>query len=269
MVRETLANAIVGAVAADEDRVHRRLHVVVDAPGARPAEEGERLVVGVEDHLLRLAGIGSDKQHPAVAKPDMGDLHRGGHAVDQNDLMAPVELVGLARIEAERHVGYCRGFGLRPRPGSRIPAHGIIAAAITQGPELLEDPDVGQALALRPPGVLGQHVVELGSPGPDLRQGLYIALIGELRRAGANNLPHRLPRHPQLTADLLDRFPILKIRPPDLRNRLHHQHPKLGSRFPRKHVGPPVSGGSLLDADHPNTGSFLHAGSQSTGRARR
>jgi hypothetical protein len=44
--------AIVMPVLADEDRLHRRLHVVVDAACAGPLEEGEGPVMGVEHHLL-------------------------------------------------------------------------------------------------------------------------------------------------------------------------------------------------------------------------
>jgi hypothetical protein len=83
MAAHLLEAAIVGAILADEDRVHRRLHVVVDAPRAGAAEEGERPVVGVEHHLLRLARIGPHERHPAVAQADMGNLHRRGHAIDQ------------------------------------------------------------------------------------------------------------------------------------------------------------------------------------------
>jgi hypothetical protein len=52
--------------------------------------------MGIEHHLLRLARIGPHEQHPAVAKPDMGDLHDHRHAAQHDDFMAPVELVGLA-----------------------------------------------------------------------------------------------------------------------------------------------------------------------------
>ena len=59
--------------------------------------------MGVEHHLLRLARIGAHERHPAVAEPHMGDLHRHRDAVDQHDLVAPVELVRLARREAQRN----------------------------------------------------------------------------------------------------------------------------------------------------------------------
>ena len=72
--------AIVEAVLADEDRVHRRLHIVVDATSAGPLEQREGPVMGIEHHLLRLARIGAHEQHPAVAKPDVGDLHDQRHA---------------------------------------------------------------------------------------------------------------------------------------------------------------------------------------------
>ena len=68
--------AVVGALLADEDRLHRGLHVVVDAARAGALEEGEGPVVGVEHHLLALARIGPHEQHAAVAEPDMRDLDR-------------------------------------------------------------------------------------------------------------------------------------------------------------------------------------------------
>src|ERR1700736_3904282 len=82
---------------ADEDRLHRSLHIVVDATSAGALEQGERPVVGVEHHLLRLARIATHKQHAAVTEPDMGGLYDYRHAIEQNDLMAPVELIGFSR----------------------------------------------------------------------------------------------------------------------------------------------------------------------------
>ena len=237
---------------------------VVDAPRAgarrrrrRPCRGHRRPSPGVS------RGIGPDKQHPAVAKPDMRHLHGCGRAVDHHNLVAPVELVGLARIEDQRHIGSgrCLLFLLGPR--GRISPDRVIATVISSGPKFLEDPDAGQSFALSasahlPPASLSSFLL----PWTDLRLRLDGALVGMLGRTGSDHLAHRVPRDPQLPADLLDRLFVLKIRPPDLRNRLHNQHPTLCS--------PMISGGiihisvrgSFLDADHPATGSILHACSQ-------
>ena len=81
--------AIVLTVFADEDRLHRRLHVVVDPALAGAAEEREGAVVGVEHHLLRLARRGAHEHHAAVTEPHVGDLHRRRHPADDDDLVAP------------------------------------------------------------------------------------------------------------------------------------------------------------------------------------
>ena len=49
--------AIVETALADEDRLHRRLHVVVDAAPAGSFEQRKRPIVGVKHHLLCFARI--------------------------------------------------------------------------------------------------------------------------------------------------------------------------------------------------------------------
>jgi 3-oxoacyl-[acyl-carrier-protein] synthase II len=53
--------AIVAAILADKDRLHRGLHVVVDAAAAGALEQGERSVVGVEH-------CGFRRSHPCVPR---------------------------------------------------------------------------------------------------------------------------------------------------------------------------------------------------------
>src|ERR1700735_5607360 len=62
--------AIVLAILADEDRLHRSLHVVVDAAPAGALEEGKGAFVRVEHHLLRLARVSAHEHHAAVAETD-------------------------------------------------------------------------------------------------------------------------------------------------------------------------------------------------------
>ena len=121
----------------------------------------------------------------------------------------------------------CHRFLLRP--GGRVSPDRIIATVISLSPEFLKNADASQSLALGLPRVHRQHLVEHVLPRPDLRQRLNGSLIGELRRTGPDHLAHRVPRYSQLPADLLDRLLVLKIRPPDLRYRLHDQHPTLCS----------------------------------------
>jgi len=61
----------------------------------------------VEDHLLRLARIGADEDHPAVAETDMSHFDGRRHALEHDDLMAPVELVGLSG-QRTRNIGVGR-----------------------------------------------------------------------------------------------------------------------------------------------------------------
>jgi hypothetical protein len=72
---------------ADEDRVHRRLHVVVNAACAGAFEKGEGALVRVEHHLLRLARISPKEHHSAVAQAHMRDLHGHRHTAHHNDLV--------------------------------------------------------------------------------------------------------------------------------------------------------------------------------------
>jgi len=53
----------IAAVTANKDRVHRGLHIIVNSTGAGAAEESERLVMGIEDHLLCLSRTGTHEQH--------------------------------------------------------------------------------------------------------------------------------------------------------------------------------------------------------------
>ena len=104
MSAHLLETSIVGSVFADEDRIDGGLHIVIDTPRTGTAKESERLVMRIEDHLLDLPWISPHKWHPAVAQANMCGLHGRRDTVDQNNLMAPIELIGLARIKAQRNI---------------------------------------------------------------------------------------------------------------------------------------------------------------------
>ena len=177
MAAHLLEPAVVGPFLAHEDRVHRRLHVVVDPACTGALVEGERLVVRVEHHLLALARIGPHERHPTVAEPHVGDLDRHGDAVDQHHLVAPVELVGLARFEDQRHERRRGPRAALAPPDRSVAPDGIIPALVAETAEVLEDPQQRHPLPAAPSCVRGQQPVELVPPRPKLRLGLDAALV--------------------------------------------------------------------------------------------
>jgi hypothetical protein len=182
MVRAHLEEAaIVLPVLADEDRLHRRLHVVVDAARAGAPEERERPLVGVEHHLLRLARIGAREHHAAVAETDVRDLHRRRHPVHHDDLVAPVELVGFARRKRQRNVGARRRARVRLRPDAGIAPNRVVATLIAKRSQFFENPDQSQPLARRRLGVRSQQSIKFLFPSPQLRARLHLALVGKTR----------------------------------------------------------------------------------------
>ena len=250
MAAHLLEPAVVGALLAHKDRVHRGLHVVVDAPRAGALVEGEGPVVGVEHHFLALARIGPHEGHPAVAEPHVRDLDRHGDAVDQHDLVAPVELVGLARIEAQRHEGRRRRGRLPAPPLGCIAPYRVVAALVTEPTQVLEDPQQRDPLTPIAGRIHRQQSVQLLPPRSELRLRLDAALVLERNLPRAENPPHRIPRNVQLTSDLPDRPAAHKVLAANPRNRIHALHPL--ATHPETRTGSlrgTRGGGSTFDAD--------------------
>ena len=72
-----------------------------------------------------------------------------------------------------------------------------------------------------------------------------------------DHLAHDLARKPILATDRFDRLLLNKIRASDLRDRLHHQHPRPDPHVPMGVTVDPPSGGARLDADHPLNGVLI------------
>ena len=231
MVRTHLLEAaVVVPLLAHEHRAHRRLHVVVDAPPADPAEEAEGTLVRLEHHLLALAGKDLDQIHPAVAQPHVRRLHPGRRPRQTRVLVAPVELVGLARIEDQRHKGLRRRQQTAtapPRPG--VAAHRVIATLVAQLAKVLMDLQQGQAVPALLLLVGFQLALELLDPRSQLRHRLDLARVGVRGRIASYHLAYRVLGNPQIPGELLDRNALHQMIPTDPRNRLHNQHLPLTS----------------------------------------
>ena len=216
---------VVGALLADEDHAHRRLHVVVDAPPADPAEEVEGPFVRLEHHLLALAREDLNQLHAAVAEPHVRRLHLGRHTRQARVLVAPVELVGLAGIEAQRHKTLRRRQQPPPpTPGPGVAAHCVVAAAIAQSRKVFMNPQQRQPIPARLLLVGLQLALELIHPRSKLRHRLDLALVAVRGLIAPHHLAHRVLRNPQIPGDLLDRNAPHQMIPTDPCDRFHYQH---------------------------------------------
>lgn len=203
-------------------------------------EQSERPVVSVEHHLLCLARVAPHEQHPAVAEPDMGGLHDHRHAIEQDNFMAPVELVGFAWGKAQRdisHRGRLPAF-FAPPPG--VTPHGIVTAVIAAAAQLFEDPDQCQLFTSRFGRVRRQQSVKLYCPSSQLWPRLHLPLVLERDLSRPQHLPNRVPRHLQVTGDLLDRLALDEVLAPDPGNRLHDQHPPPPASFQSRQRNRPI-----------------------------
>src|SRR5271169_5207132 len=254
--------AIVDALLADEDGLDRRLHVVVDPAPTGALEEGEGPVVGVEHHLLRLARIDTHERQAAVTEPHVRGLHDHRRAIEHDHLVAPVELVGFPRCEAQRDIRGGRRLPVGLAPPSGVPPHGIVAARVATPAQFLKDPDQRQLLARCLGHVTGQQRVEIRRPPAQLRSRLDVAIVLERGLARAQHLTHRIPRHPEVSGDLLDRLALNKNLAPYPTNRLHRQHPRLPSFRKAGSASRSPGRGQFWTPIPPVWGSTLHAETQ-------
>ncbi|CAD7047309.1 hypothetical protein RHAB21_03763 [Pseudorhizobium halotolerans] len=91
------------ALFATTNLVDRRAHVVVDAATRNATEDTEGMVVGIEQHLVRLQEVCPDDEGPGVAQLRVGDLQLGALIANDRPIFRPVELEGLAWFERQGH----------------------------------------------------------------------------------------------------------------------------------------------------------------------
>ena len=161
----------------------------------------------------------------ALAHMAPSDLYGRRHTVQDDDFVAPVELVSLSRREAQGHISRRRRVPVPLAPMLGVAPHRIVAAPVAATAQLLEHADQRQLLASRFGGIAGQQSIQLFCPSPQLWSGLDIALISKDARARPQHLANRIPRHLQVSGDFSDGLTLNEVFAPNARNRLHDQHP--------------------------------------------
>ena len=193
----------------------------------------------------------------------MSDLHR--HAVQRDDLMVPVELVGLARREGQRHECAPRRTRMRFAPAPRISPDGVASASVAERPQLLENPDHRHPLARRRFSVRRQQPIDVSRPSTQLRPGLDLSPIGKRHLGRSQDLAHRVTRQLQLARDLPDRLALNEMLASNPTDRPHNQlpPPPLRAKAGRRAT---ANQGSILDTDLRLRGSLFHAETQDDAR---
>ena len=210
--------AVVAPLATDEDRVDRRLQVVVDPAARHAAKEHERPRMRVEHHLLTLAGIRRQEERATVAQPHVRDLDDLRDTAKLDVLVAPVELVGLARIEALRDERGC------DRPPSaldlaHVPANAVDGARITLEAQRLVDPLRRPLLPGRKrrlglePAIQHRHVVA------ELRHRLSSSAVLERLTLDLQRPLDRVARKLQIPRNTADRLTLYQPPAPNLPDR--------------------------------------------------
>src|SRR5262245_41172800 len=179
---------------------------------------------------------------------------------DHDDLVAPVELVGLARCEHQWHEGLRGALAGPPLPASCVTAHGIIAAEITALAQPFVETQERQPLPLRFGRILLQQPLQRRDMGPELRHRLLAMIVAPLRRIGlllrSNDVTYRVASQPILTRDRPDWLLLHEECSANLPFCVHCNHPREALDATRalqghlRHSGD----GSNLDADQPRNG---------------
>ncbi len=223
--------AVEDALLADEHRRHRSLHIIVDPAQRHPAEEGKAAGMRVEHHLLRLARIDPHIYRARRAQPHMRYLHAHRLARDLHVLVAPVELVCLARLEQQRDERRHVAPGIPAAiicPAPRIAPDRIIRSLETFTQQQIMDPRHPQTVTPMPRFVLRQQCVEAFLERTDPGQRLNRAMIVKRPFRSIDRLAHHLARQPQIPRNLPDALAARALAPNPY-NCLHHQHPDLAT----------------------------------------
>src|SRR5882762_3377779 len=99
---------------------------------------------------------------------------------NNSDVSRPVELVGLPRREAHRHIGMDRNAGSFVAPSLDEPMHAVVGAVISAPTQLLKQPLGRTAFPLRQLRFLLQNLRQSLNPIAEFGRGLNPALVLEL-----------------------------------------------------------------------------------------
>ena len=205
-------------------QVHRRLHVVVNAPARHTAQRRKTAGVRVKQHLVPLAGVGHHPECPAGAQLEVRDLHVVVHPANEQPFFAPVKLKRLAQLETQRHIRLGCRLALLLAPSPNEIGQSAVAAPIALRLQLRQQ---------RPrtaPGMLGSVGIGLERlhqhplKSAELGESALPFVFGRLVARGLEPFFDRVARQPRALGDLAVGELLAQLHAPDLAYHFHGDH---------------------------------------------
>ena len=170
------------ALFARKHRIYNRFQIVVDDLPRHAAKERKGPVVGIKNHLLRLARIGHNEHLTAVSQPEMRQLDRRRGSAHHDMLVAPVKLRHIAGRKEQRHKGLrARGPTRFNLPLPHMTLNAVISTGISLGLKTLKQPSCCPPPRFGQKSITAQPLIKTDAPRPKLGPGLRLALVNRFR----------------------------------------------------------------------------------------
>jgi hypothetical protein len=198
---------------------------VVDAPAWDAAQRREAARVRVEQHLVALRRVGHQPERTRGAQLQVRELKAPVDAADDQAFFAPVELEGVAELEAQRHEGAGGAdLALLVAPRPEVVGQPRVAAFVAQGLQLHMQRPRRAPLVPRAVPVGLQRLVQRLNKRRQLRRHLPtpVLRLGTLRRL--QPLLDRVARQTRQPRNLADRLPLPEVHRANLAHHCHGDH---------------------------------------------
>ena len=198
---------------------------VVDAPSGHATQRSEAARVGIEQHLVALAGVGHQPERPAGAQLHVRHLQPVVDATHHQAFFAPIELEGLAELEVQRHEGPGHRTGaFSLAPGADEVGHAAVAAAVARGLDLGIQGPSRATLVFRAPSIGLQRLLDRLLERIELVRHLAAPVLRRTANLAVQPLGHRVARQPRHARNLPLALVAPAVQPPDPANHVHGDH---------------------------------------------
>src|SRR5690606_9960163 len=96
MTAHLLEPTVILPLFPDKNGINSRFHIIIYAARTSATEKHKSLVMCIEYHFLAFAHVSPRKHHPAMTQSNVRNLDCRRHAIETNNLMAPIKLISFA-----------------------------------------------------------------------------------------------------------------------------------------------------------------------------